>query len=151
MSKSGQHQAQKQKKKQNKVWLWVVLGVVVLAVSVIIGVQTGKQAAVVMPDTVTVQDAQERFGNGAYLLDVREQSEWDAGHIEGAALIPLGQLAERASELPKDRDILIICRSGNRSGQARDLLRGMGFERTTSISGGITAWMAAGLPVVSGN
>jgi rhodanese-related sulfurtransferase len=65
-------------------------------------------------------------------------------------LIPLDELKSRLAEVPVDQDVLIICRSGNRSGQARDLLRAAGLKRTTSISGGINAWVAKGLPVVSG-
>ena len=83
-------------------------------------------------------------------MDVRTVEEWNQGHVDGAVLIPLDQLGARVNEVPKDQDVLIICRSGNRSGQARDLLRGQGFDRTTSISGGINAWIAKGLPVVTG-
>jgi rhodanese-related sulfurtransferase len=99
---------------------------------------------------ITVQQANEQFVNGAYLLDVREPSEWNEAHVDGAVLIPLGELSARVSEIPTDQDVLIICRSGNRSGQARDLLRAAGLNRTTSINGGINAWMSAGLPVVTG-
>jgi len=70
--------------------------------------------------------------------------------VSGAVRIPLDELKSRLAEVPVDQDVLIICRSGNRSGQARDLLRAAGLKRTTSISGGINAWMAKGLPVVSG-
>jgi rhodanese-related sulfurtransferase len=65
-------------------------------------------------------------------------------------LIPLAQLSTRLSEIPTDRDVLIICRSGNRSAQARDQLHAAGFANTTSIDGGMNAWIAAGLPVVTG-
>jgi rhodanese-related sulfurtransferase len=73
------------------------------------------------------------------------------GHIDGAVLIPLGELQSRLSEIPTDRDILIICRSGNRSTQARGILRAAGFKRTVSIIGGMNAWIASGLPVTRGN
>ena len=103
-----------------------------------------------MPDTITVQEAQEQFAKGAFLLDVREQSEWEEAHVDGAVLIPLGELSNRIAEIPTDQDVLILCRSGNRSGQARDLLRAAGLSKTTSIEGGINAWISAGLPVVTG-
>lgn len=85
------------------------------------------------------------------MLDVRQPEEWAQGHIDGGILIPLGELESRISEIPTDRDVLIICRSGNRSTQARELLRSAGLTRTTSIMGGMNAWLAAGLPVVTGN
>ena len=143
----------KNSKKQagNKTWIWVLLGLVAIVAAILIINFSGGSNPNKLPDTVTVQDASTRFEQGAFLLDVREQSEWDEAHVDGAVLIPLGELSARTAELPTDQDILIICRSGNRSAQARDLLRQAGFERTTSISGGINAWMAAGLPVISGN
>ncbi|MBA3072960.1 MAG: rhodanese-like domain-containing protein [Anaerolineae bacterium] len=103
-----------------------------------------------LPATITVQQANEQFANGAYLLDVREPIEWNEAHVDGAVLIPLGELSARVDEIPTDKDVLIICRSGNRSAEARNLLRAAGLNRTTSINGGINAWISAGLPVVSG-
>lgn len=135
--------------KNPKNWWWVALGVVVIVLAVVLLVNPGGKAET-LPATVTAQEAAASFADGAFLLDVREQSEWNEAHVEGAALIPLGELSARMGELPTDRDILILCRSGNRSSQARDLLRQAGMLRTTSIEGGITDWMAAGLPVVSG-
>jgi rhodanese-related sulfurtransferase len=101
-------------------------------------------------ETVSVSDAAEYFSAGAFLLDVREQSEWEAGHIEGAVLIPLAELPNRMTEVPKDKIVLVICRSGNRSAQARDQLRAAGYTQVTSIDGGMNAWIQAGLPVVTG-
>ena len=126
--------------------------IIILAVAVIASVYllTQKSDTSGMPATITVQEAAQQFADGAFLLDVRTQEEWNQSHVEGAVLIPLDQLAARSAELPADRDVLIICRSGNRSGQARDLLRNAGFDRTTSIGGGINAWIAKGLPVVTG-
>lgn len=100
--------------------------------------------------TVSVSEAAELFSAGSFLLDVREPSEWEAGHIEGAVLIPLGQLASRMSEVPDDKTVLVICRSGNRSAQARDLLRNAGYTQVTSVDGGMNAWIQAGYPVVTG-
>lgn len=128
---------------------WILLGLVVVAV-IVAAVFLFKPAPGTLPATITVQQASERIAKGAYLLDVRQQSEYDQAHVKGAILIPLDQLSARISEVPTNQDVLIICHSGNRSAQARDLLRAAGLNRTTSIDGGITAWMAAGLPVVSG-
>lgn len=138
---------QKSKPKNNS--KWIVLGLIAIAAT-IAAVLLFKPAPGTLPATITVQQASERIANGAYLLDVRQQSEYDQAHVNGAVLIPLDQLSARISEVPTNQDILIICHSGNRSAQARDLLRAAGLNRTTSIDGGITAWMAAGLPVVSG-
>jgi rhodanese-related sulfurtransferase len=101
-------------------------------------------------ETVSVSEAAELFSAGSFLLDVREQSEWDAGHIDGAVLIPLAELTTRMVEIPADKTILIICRSGNRSAQARDQLRAAGFNQTSSIDGGMNAWIQEGLPIVTG-
>lgn len=98
-------------------------------------------------DAVTVDDAQRRQGAGAVIVDVREPEEWRAGHVAGARHIPLGALATRLSELPRDKEILTMCRSGNRSAKAQALLREHGFQAVQNVSGGIIAWERAGLPV----
>ena len=128
---------------------WILIGLAAIAV-IVAAVLIFQPKSDSLPATITVQQANEQFASGAFLLDVREPSEWNEAHVEGAVLIPLGELSTRMSELPTDKDVLIICRSGNRSGQARDLLRAAGLNRTTSVDGGINAWMSAGLPVVSG-
>lgn len=138
-----------------KIPTWVFIAILITLVAVVVTFliirnQPSQASESALPATITVSEAEQAFTNGAFLLDVRTQEEWESGHIDGAVLIPLDQLERRAGELPADQDILIICRSGNRSGQARNLLRGLGFSRTTSISGGITAWTAANLPVVTG-
>lgn len=84
---------------------------------------------------------------GAILLDVREPSEWQSGHAPGARHIPLGQLSHRTGELPKDREIVAVCRSGNRSSVAAGLLRRAGFAQVKNLRGGMIAWAKQGLPV----
>ena len=126
----------------------IVIGLIVGAVFLLN--QNSSASAVRLPTSISVSNAAERFEAGAFLLDVRTQQEWNEQHIDGAVLIPLDELPSRISEVPADQDVLIICRSGNRSAEARNILRSAGLPRTTSISGGITAWMNAGLPVVSG-
>src|SRR5512133_1621533 len=74
-----------------------------------------------------------------FLLDVRQPEEYQAGHIEGARLIPLGELSQRLKELPRDTEIICVCRSGNRSGHATQLLNNRGYE-ATNLSGGMIAW-----------
>lgn len=84
----------------------------------------------------------------AYLLDVREPDEWLAGHAPEAVHIPLGELAARAAEVPNDRDVYIICRSGARSAQAVIALNGAGW-RTANVRGGMHAWRSEGRPMVA--
>ena len=85
-----------------------------------------------------------------HLLDVREDDEWAAGHIDGAQHIPLGELSARLSELPKERTIVAVCRSGSRSEAAVRGLRKMGFQ-AENLEGGVNAWDRAKLPLVDGS
>lgn len=86
-------------------------------------------------------------GDG-YLLDVRENDEWHAGHAPDAVHIPLSELGSRAAEVPNDRDIYVICRSGARSAQAVVAFNNAGWK-AANVDGGMHAWEAAGLPMVS--
>jgi rhodanese-related sulfurtransferase len=84
----------------------------------------------------------------ALVLDVREQSEWVDGHIAKAKHLPLGQLKNRLNELEKykNRPIVAVCRSGNRSGHACGQLKKAGFENVYNLAGGMSAWEQAGFP-----
>ncbi|MFV1950311.1 MAG: rhodanese-like domain-containing protein [Anaerolineales bacterium] len=99
---------------------------------------------------ITVQEAQQKRENEAFMLDVRTVKEWNAGHIPGATLIPLDQLSVRYGELPIDQEIVIYCRSGNRSAQALSMLTEAGFSTIYSMNGGINNWISAGFEVVTG-
>jgi rhodanese-related sulfurtransferase len=80
------------------------------------------------------------------LVDCREQNEWDAGRIEGATFLPLNQiLAGGGNELSKERPVVVICRSGNRSELATMMFQARGFE-AYNLEGGMEAWEAEGLP-----
>lgn len=85
----------------------------------------------------------------AVVLDVRETSEWDSGHIPGARHISLAQLAKRMSEIEKfkSRPLIVYCASGTRSGNACSTLKKAGFEQVFNLAGGITAWGEASLPI----
>jgi rhodanese-related sulfurtransferase len=85
--------------------------------------------------------------DGVY-LDVREPDEWRCGHIEGARHIPLGELVVRTDELPRDRQIVCVCRMGARSAQATVFLNRHGFK-VVNLDGGMEAWQSAGQPMVS--
>lgn len=84
-----------------------------------------------------------------HLLDVRQDDEWQAGHIDGAQHIPLSELADRLGELPSGRSIVAVCRSGSRSATAVRGLRQLGYS-AENLDGGVTAWSRAGLPLVDG-
>jgi rhodanese-related sulfurtransferase len=81
---------------------------------------------------------------------VRQPEEWAEVHIPGATLIPLGELAARVNEVPRDKDVVVVCRSGNRSQEGRDILRHAGLARVASMTGGVREWATAGYPTVSG-
>lgn len=84
----------------------------------------------------------------AYVLDVREPAEWEAGHAPGANHVPLGELAARVAEIPQDREIYVVCRVGARSAQAVAALNGAGW-RATNVGDGMQGWASAGRPMVS--
>lgn len=85
----------------------------------------------------------------ALVLDVREQKEYDEGHILNSKLIPVGKLAERIGELEKYREhpIVVVCRSGHRSAAACALLGKQGFAQAYNLDGGVIAWQKANLPL----
>lgn len=138
-------------RKKNMQPLLVVAGLAILILIVAVLLMQRKPSSTAgFPAEVSVQEARELAQNGAFFLDVRTQEEWNEVHAEGATLIPLDQLEGRVNEVPKDQQVVIICRSGNRSAQARDLLRRYGFTQVTSVAGGTNDWRAAGFPTVSG-
>lgn len=79
-------------------------------------------------------------------VDVRERAEYAEGHVPGAVLMPMGQLASRLDELDRSQPVYVICASGNRSKAMTDVLRGAGFD-AVSVAGGTCAWIASGRPV----
>lgn len=101
-----------------------------------------------LPVNIDVAQAASLLNNpNVVFVDVREQSEYDAGHIHGVKLIPLGSVADRLSEIPKDKTVVAVCHSGNRSAQATDFLRKQGYTNVHNMLGGMTAWSQAGNPV----
>ncbi len=108
----------------------------------------GYPARMDVPEIDVAELAQRREG-GATVLDVRNPEEYDADHIPGVLLIPMGELVERVDEVPTEGTLPIICRSGNRSLHAAEWLRGQGID-AVNVAGGMLAWMDADLPVESG-
>ena len=98
---------------------------------------------------VSVQQGKEMIDNGeVFLLDVRTQEEYNEGHISGSTLIPVQELEARLNELPRNKKILVYCRSGNRSVTASETLVKNGFAQIFNMKGGITEWKNAGYDVV---
>ncbi|MFP4511802.1 MAG: rhodanese-like domain-containing protein [Acidimicrobiales bacterium] len=94
---------------------------------------------------IDVDELDRRLAEGAVLIDVRRPDEHEQAHIPGATLIPLDQVPDRVDELPADREILVICRSGGRSAAACEFLMTNGIE-ATNIAGGMLAWIDSGRP-----
>jgi len=96
-------------------------------------------------DAQTVAAIKER--DDVLVLDVREQWEYDEGHIPGVTHIPMDEVQNRLNEIPTDKTVILTCRSGNRSGQITDLLRQNGYDDVHNMAGGILSWQSSGLPV----
>ena len=92
--------------------------------------------------------AREAIAAGAGVLDVREPWEFEEAHIDGAVLVPLGELTARASEIPASRPLVVYCAVGGRSAAAVEWLRQNGRPDAVNLAGGIQRWMLSGLPVV---
>jgi rhodanese-related sulfurtransferase len=95
---------------------------------------------------VSRDEAQKLIEDGAQLVDVRAQHEWDTGHIAGATHVPLAELAERASEIDPERPVVLYCRGGNRSTMAAAALGDAGYDAAKLVEG-IVGWSEAGLPL----
>ena len=100
-----------------------------------------------MPETLPEVSA-AKVPDGTWLLDVREDDEWAAGHAPDARHIPLGQLGSRVGEIPQDVEVYVICRSGHRSARATQALNGAGWH-AVNVAGGMQDWAASGRPMVT--
>jgi rhodanese-related sulfurtransferase len=97
---------------------------------------------------MSADEAAEEVVDGALLLDVRELDEWTAGHAPDAQLMPMMTVPEHLDELPRDREILVICRTGSRSARVTEFLVAQGFD-AHNVFGGLSAWVASGHEVVT--
>lgn len=95
---------------------------------------------------ISREQLQKLLADGAQLVDVRAGHEWEMGRIEGAAHLPLAELAERTEEIDKDRPVVLYCRGGNRSTMATEALGAAGYD-ASKLSEGIVGWAEAGLPL----
>jgi rhodanese-related sulfurtransferase len=123
----------------------VTVAVIVLIVVFIALAGNGRNKNTLASE-ISVDQAYQMYQGGTFVLDVRTQEEWDQYHAPNTTLIPLDQLQSRMGELPKDKQIVVVCRSGNRSQEGRDILLSAGFQ-VTSMSGGLKEWSARGYPI----
>lgn len=93
-------------------------------------------------------EARDLVDEGAFLLDVREPDEWQAGHAPPAVHVPLGALEAQVDDVPRDRRVVVVCRMGGRSAVATSALRGLGLD-AVNLAGGMQGWEEAGFPVVT--
>lgn len=132
------------------VWVWVAVAAVVLAViaGVILWQQGGDSTKLGLE--ISVEQVHQLYQEGVFLLDVRQPEEWAEFHIPNTTLIPLGDLPNRLNEVPQDQQIVVVCRSGNRSQEGREILLNAGWTDVKSMAGGVNAWRSAGYPITSG-
>jgi rhodanese-related sulfurtransferase len=149
MAKQSRRKAQQQKK-NNQLLLWGAVALIALVAIVWMIAGGNSNAGGGLPAEISVSEALAKRESGAFILDVRQPDEWNEAHVPDSTLIPLDQLPNRLNELPKDQEIVVVCRSGNRSAQGRDILLQAGFTNVTSMAGGLNQWKAAGYPTVSG-
>lgn len=98
---------------------------------------------------VTVSEGKQMIDSGdIFILDVRTKEEYDTGHIKGSILIPLQEIEKRYNEIPRDRKILVYCKTGHRSTQASEILVKNGFKQIYNMKGGITEWTKAGYEII---
>ena len=116
----------------------------------------GQEALELMPtkdprepfSRITVQEAQEMMGrDDVVVIDVREPHEYAGGHVPDAKLIPVNSVYARREELPKDKDIIMVCQVGQRSALASEMAAAAGLTRLFNLEGGTDAWVKAGNPV----
>jgi len=137
-------------KKGIPVWVWGIMTLAIILVAGLVIYQGLRPAKATLPAEISVAQAAEKRDQGAFILDVRQPEEWQQFHIPGATLIPLGELPNRLNEVPKDKEIVVVCRTGHRSAQGRDILLNAGFPMVTSMAGGVTQWQTQGLAIATG-
>ena len=142
--------------KKNKI-TFMLIGILLLTVLAGCASQTDTASAVealsaeeiaALPYNITVDQTYAAMQSGeVFVLDVREQSEYNDGHIPGVTLIPMNSIPNRLDEIPTDQQVIVTCRSGNRSSQVAAYLVNAGFKNIHNMEGGIVEWQSAGYPV----
>lgn len=117
---------------------WIRMGFMILAALIAAGCSQSPAGASV---DVSVDEALRLWqAKEAILIDVRTPAEYREGHIPGVANIPLDELEKRLGEIPKDKKVVLICRTGNRSAQGTRFLRSKGFDNVFNSTGGMSTW-----------
>jgi phage shock protein E len=127
--------------------LWIALCLVLLMAAACQPAATTSPSTTNASQDISPAQYQEQFSQATHtLIDVRTVEEYSSGHIAGSVNIAVDALASRLSEVPKDKPVIVYCRSGNRSATAAQILVEAGYTNVYDL-GGIQAWQAAGLPV----
>jgi len=108
---------------------------------------SGAAGSPVKVKQITAQAARERQAAGAVVVDVREPHEWREGHIDGAVLLPLSRIGRLTQQVRREQEVILVCRSGNRSNAAAQALIQAGYADVSNLAGGMIAWQRARLPV----
>ncbi len=130
---------------------WVLSSVAVLLLVLLVGNELSRRLQK-FKTLGPVEVARKAGRDGVALIDVREDNEWKAGHIKGARHIPLGKLDKKLDELKRENpdEVVLYCRSGNRSATAANILIKGGLENVSHLGGGILDWEAQNYPVSKG-
>jgi rhodanese-related sulfurtransferase len=121
------------------------------ALALVLGVSCAWAEQATKVEAITAEELQKQLQAGEtkpLLIDVREPGEYEAVHIDGALLAPLGSVTERLEAIDKNQRIVLVCRSGRRSAKAYELLRERGFTALKNLDGGMLRWESLGYPVV---
>jgi rhodanese-related sulfurtransferase len=128
----------------------IIIIPLILLVILFLVLQNQTTPALTLSKEISVDEAYQLFQNGEFILDVRQPDEYEAGHIPGSVLIPLDLLESKLSEIPQDNEVVVVCRSGNRSATGRDILLNAGFTSVTSMAGGMNQWHEKGYEIIVG-
>lgn len=139
----GQINKSPKKIRNSLIWFAAAAGIILLAIFSIF-VQKSPALDTKLSAEIPVSQAYKLYEAGTFILDVRQPEEYSAAHIPGAKLIPLGELNDRITEVPRDENIIVVCRSGNRSATGRDILFNAGYPQVTSMAGGMNEWINSG-------
>jgi rhodanese-related sulfurtransferase len=135
---------------RNSRWIWIIALAAIIGLLLLFFSQSKVVSNPNLGTEVSVETANKMRNEGAFILDVREQSEWEQGHIHGAVLIPFSKLPDRLDQVPKDKYVVVVCRTGRRSAEGRDILLKNGYRTVSSMTGGMNEWQAGGYPIETG-
>lgn len=130
--------------------LFVFIGLVAVVVVVAAGILLAARGSLPARPEVSAAEASALRDQGALFLDVRTAEEWNTAHVQGSTSIPLDQLASRVNELPRDRQIVVVCATGVRARAGQEILARAGFTKVAGMTGGLHEWQAEGYPTIAG-